>query len=291
LRSGSRSIVAAAFQVGTHLRPRLLVHREAMARRRSERGARPLRDLECVLGHPAAPFEIRERRIEIRHAVDRDRPLSVEVIGEEDEWTLLVETEGCHTSPVRLDREDDERAQTLERLHVRGDVLARRVEEVEALERRIALVRHGLQARRVPPSSTVAHASIAHVPIPKAVARFNRSVTNPIARLVAGWVPPFVLVEHVGRMSGRTYRTPVWAFARDRRLVVALTYGSATDWARNVLASGGATVARLGRRQRYADARIVHGADGMDLMPGVVRPALRAFGVDEFLVLRPMGPS
>jgi deazaflavin-dependent oxidoreductase (nitroreductase family) len=130
---------------------------------------------------------------------------------------------------------------------------------------------------------------IARVPIPERVARFNRRVTNPIARLVAGWLPPFALVEHVGRTSGRTYRTPVWAFSRDRGLVVALTYGAATDWVRNVLASGGTTVERLGVSRRYADSRILLGADGMDLMPRVVRPALRAFGVDAFLVLRRIG--
>jgi deazaflavin-dependent oxidoreductase (nitroreductase family) len=98
-----------------------------------------------------------------------------------------------------------------------------------------------------------------------------------------------VLVEHVGRTSERTYRTPVWAFTRDRTLVVALTYGSATDWVRNVLAADGATVTRLGRRRRYADPRILHGGDGMGSMPRVIRPMLRASGVDDFLVLRPTG--
>jgi deazaflavin-dependent oxidoreductase (nitroreductase family) len=129
--------------------------------------------------------------------------------------------------------------------------------------------------------------SIARVPISKTVARFNRHVTNPIVRLAAGWVPPFALVEHVGRTSGKRYRTPVLAFGRAGRLVIALTYGPATDWVRNVLAHGGANVGRFGRTRRYGVARIEHGAGGMDLMPWAVRPVLRVLGVAEFLVLRP----
>ena len=41
------------------------------------------------------------------------------------------------------------------------------------------------------------------------LARFNKVVTNPIQRRYAGRIPPFAIVEHVGRKSGRQYRTPV----------------------------------------------------------------------------------
>jgi hypothetical protein len=36
-----------------------------------------------------------------------------------------------------------------------------------------------------------------------AVARFNRYVTNPIAGLVASWLPPFAVVVHRRRVSER----------------------------------------------------------------------------------------
>ena len=82
--------------------------------------------------------------------------------------------------------------------------------------------------------------------LPKAVRRFNRAVTNRVLGLVAPWLPPFAVVVHRGRNSGREYRTPIWAFHREGRFVVALTYGSDTDWVRNVLAAGGCSLILLG---------------------------------------------
>jgi hypothetical protein len=68
------------------------------------------------------------------------------------------------------------------------------------------------------------------VPIPNFVARFNQYVTNRLAGPVAGWLPPFALVLHRGRVSGRTHRTPVWAFRTRDGYVIALTYGAGSEW-------------------------------------------------------------
>ena len=54
--------------------------------------------------------------------------------------------------------------------------------------------------------------------LPQRLARFNRHVTNPIQRMWAGWAPSFAIIEHLGRRSGKRYRTPVNVFtARMRR--------------------------------------------------------------------------
>jgi hypothetical protein len=45
--------------------------------------------------------------------------------------------------------------------------------------------------------------------LPHRLARFNRRVTNPVHRLWAGWAPTYAIIEHVGRRSGKPYRTPV----------------------------------------------------------------------------------
>jgi deazaflavin-dependent oxidoreductase (nitroreductase family) len=126
------------------------------------------------------------------------------------------------------------------------------------------------------------------VPIPKALARFNRAVTNPVARLVAGWLPPFAIVTHRGRASGTLYRTPVLAFRTRGGLAVALTYGADTDWVDNVMTAGDAVIDRLGGRRRYTAPRIVRGEAGMRMMPWLVRAPLRLFGVTEFLRLMPV---
>lgn len=122
------------------------------------------------------------------------------------------------------------------------------------------------------------------MPIPKVVARFNRH-TNPVARPVAGWLPPFAVVVHRGRTSGHLYQTPVWAFRTEGGFVIALTYGADADWVRNVLAGGGGELLRLGRRTNVTNPHLVTGAQGEGLVPIVLRMPLRLMKVSEFLRL------
>jgi deazaflavin-dependent oxidoreductase (nitroreductase family) len=72
----------------------------------------------------------------------------------------------------------------------------------------------------------------------RGVARFNRLVTNRIQGLYAWLVPPWAVILHRGRRSGRQYRTPLFAFRRDRTLVIALLYGEESDWLRNLRKGG-----------------------------------------------------
>jgi deazaflavin-dependent oxidoreductase (nitroreductase family) len=142
--------------------------------------------------------------------------------------------------------------------------------------------------RGVEVPSSVPSAYHGWVPIPRLVARFNRHVTNPLARLVAGWLPPFGIVGHQGRLSGRPYETPVAAFRTGHEYVVALTYGSGAEWVRNVLKSGRCTLRTRGRCLALGDPTVVRGPAGMKLVPRLVRPPLRALGVTEFLRLSSM---
>lgn len=125
------------------------------------------------------------------------------------------------------------------------------------------------------------------MPLPQRLARFNRRVTNPIARTVAGRVPPFAIVEHRGRRSGTTYRTPVMAFRDGDSYVVALTYGPETDWVRNVLHQGGATLVRGGTSATVADPRIVPASEALPLLPPLIRRAVQVIGVSHYLCLSP----
>jgi deazaflavin-dependent oxidoreductase (nitroreductase family) len=68
---------------------------------------------------------------------------------------------------------------------------------------------------------------------------FNRHVTNRITRPLARWLPGFGVVEHIGRRSGRRYRTPVNVFRPGASYVIALTYGVESEWVQNVLAAEG----------------------------------------------------
>jgi deazaflavin-dependent oxidoreductase (nitroreductase family) len=125
------------------------------------------------------------------------------------------------------------------------------------------------------------------MPLPDRLARINRRVTNPLARSLAGRLPPFAVVVHRGRTSGRVYRTPVMAFPAGDGLVIALTYGPDRDWVKNVLAEGGCALVRGGREIRLDSPEVVDERVGLPLMPAPVRPAMRLLGVSAFLRLRP----
>lgn len=128
------------------------------------------------------------------------------------------------------------------------------------------------------------------MPLPMTLARFNRRVTNRVARRFAGRIPPLANLEHRGRTSGRAYRTPVVLF-RDGEdgLVIALTYGPGTDWVRNVLAAGGCTIESGGRRVALTEPRLLHGDRGLASLPHPVRFALRLLHVEDYLLLRRVG--
>ncbi len=118
---------------------------------------------------------------------------------------------------------------------------------------------------------------------PRALARFNRLVTNRVADTVAWSLPPFAVVLHRGRATGRRHRTPVWAYPAEDGFVIALTYGPGADWVRNILAAGGCTLVRSRAVFHLTDPRVLGEDEGLDLVPAYLRPPLRLFHIREFL--------
>jgi deazaflavin-dependent oxidoreductase (nitroreductase family) len=118
------------------------------------------------------------------------------------------------------------------------------------------------------------------------MARFNRRVTNRLARHIAWWAPGFAIVTHVGRRSGHVYRTPVNVFRDGGRFVFALTYGRESDWVSNVLA---AERCQLETRRRTIELRNPHlfVDPRRQAVPRPVRLILGAAHVDEFLAMTP----
>jgi len=122
--------------------------------------------------------------------------------------------------------------------------------------------------------------------IPRAVARINRDVTNHVSRPLARHLPGFAVVTHVGRRSGRTYRTPVNMFRDGERYVFALTYGADSQWVKNVMAAGSCEVRTQGSTVRLCEPRIFTDPDRR-LVPAPVRLVLRILDVSDFLSMRP----
>lgn len=123
-------------------------------------------------------------------------------------------------------------------------------------------------------------------PVLNAVRRMNRSLTNPRVMRTAGTAGTQTsVIEHVGRRSGSTYGTPVDIIETTTRLLIALPYGTRTDWLRNVLDAGSATVVTRGERVRVDRPAIVATADVAALIPPRTLRTLRLFGVGECLSL------
>jgi deazaflavin-dependent oxidoreductase (nitroreductase family) len=116
------------------------------------------------------------------------------------------------------------------------------------------------------------------------MAHFKRLVTNHSTLRFAGSVPTFGIVMHTGRRSRRQYRTPVNAFPTTDGFLIALTYGTDSQWMRNVLAPGGARVVTRRREYRLAHLELVHDArrQGVTLP---MRLMFRLVGVADFLSL------
>lgn len=117
------------------------------------------------------------------------------------------------------------------------------------------------------------------MPLPRALARFNVHVTNRIQGTWAWRLPPWIVVLHRGRTSGRTYRTPVLGYVGDDTVVLPVMYGLQSDWVRNVLAAGGGAVTRSGTTRAISAPRVVARSD-YGALPArarlIARPAAHA---------------
>jgi deazaflavin-dependent oxidoreductase (nitroreductase family) len=119
-----------------------------------------------------------------------------------------------------------------------------------------------------------------------AVRRVARAM-NRLALRSAGSASAYAsVVRHVGRRSGREYETPVRAVAGSGRFVIALPYGSKTDWVKNVLAQGEATIIHRGSAYRVGQPHVVPLTEDQELFSARDQRAHRLFGVTECLELR-----
>lgn len=108
--------------------------------------------------------------------------------------------------------------------------------------------------------------------VPRAVAQFNKRYNNPFQRKFAWLIPPYALVEHTGRKSGKSFYAPVVGLVGRRgggseagvsgkgggkRLIVLLAYGKDSDWVRNLVAAGGGGMRRIGRSYSLSNPMVV----------------------------------
>jgi deazaflavin-dependent oxidoreductase (nitroreductase family) len=119
------------------------------------------------------------------------------------------------------------------------------------------------------------------------VRSFNKRVGNPQQMKTAGQPGAWTsVVRHVGRVSGAAYETPVEAHPTDDGFVISLPYGPTTDWVKNVLAAGGATLVRNGITLAVDQPEVVSTSSMAQHLPKREQRMLRIFDVRDCLHVR-----
>jgi hypothetical protein len=119
------------------------------------------------------------------------------------------------------------------------------------------------------------------------VRRVNRAVVNPMQMRSAGQPGAYAsIIRHRGRTSGRVHETPVGAEATDDGFVIALPYGTTTDWLKNLLASGTATLVTEGGTYEVDQPEVRPLASELAWFPPADQRNLRRFRVQQCVRVR-----
>ena len=122
--------------------------------------------------------------------------------------------------------------------------------------------------------------------IQNALREFTR-VMRPLALRSAGKQGSGTsVVRHVGRRSGRTYETPVIAVQHDDRFLIALPDGERTDWLKNVLDKGSATIVTNGHAYEVDRPEVIPMAEATGYFRPREQRMHRRFRVEAALQVR-----
>src|SRR3982075_2655629 len=121
------------------------------------------------------------------------------------------------------------------------------------------------------------------------VAGFNLVGETGSASRFAARLPGFGILTHVGRKSGKLYRTPVNVFRATEGFLIALTYGRESEWVRNVLAAGGCELETRHVLYQLSAPTVVHDP-ARRRFPLFVRIVLRLIGANDFMQLSTSPP-
>jgi len=119
-----------------------------------------------------------------------------------------------------------------------------------------------------------------------AVRSMNRRVMNPAQMQSAGQPGSYAsVIRHQGRNSGVQYETPIVALEDGTDFVIALPYGTKTDWLANVLAAGHATIIHQGESVPVESPQVRDIADYEHLFRRADQRMHGLFGVEQCVVL------
>jgi hypothetical protein len=111
---------------------------------------------------------------------------------------------------------------------------------------------------------------------------------NPLTSKFAG--TPFgdlyfnlSVLKHIGRSSGREYRTFLSAYPLGDGFVLTLAYGPNVDWCRNILATGTCTLTWRGQEYALEKPEILPISEAWEAYPLFTRLIIRAGGTKQCL--------
>jgi deazaflavin-dependent oxidoreductase (nitroreductase family) len=94
------------------------------------------------------------------------------------------------------------------------------------------------------------------------------------------------VVRHAGRRSGRIYETPVVAARHGDCFLIALPYGSRTDWLQNVLSKGSAVIVANGQAHEVDQPELIPMAEATAYFRRSEQRMQRQFRVESALRVR-----
>ena len=101
------------------------------------------------------------------------------------------------------------------------------------------------------------------------IVALSRSVVNPRQLRRAGRPGAYAsIIRHLGRRTGRAYETPVGVVPDGDAFLIVLPYGLRTQWLRNVLAAGEATLVTEGSTYRVDRPEVVPTCEVADRLAG-----------------------
>jgi deazaflavin-dependent oxidoreductase (nitroreductase family) len=109
---------------------------------------------------------------------------------------------------------------------------------------------------------------------------------DPVLLPVATRLPAFGVLTHVGRKTGRVYRTPINLFRRGDDYLFFLTYGADVQWVKNVMAAGSCSVETGGRVVELVEPELITDPELRPAPPLARFVERRIAGVTQYLRMR-----
>jgi len=117
------------------------------------------------------------------------------------------------------------------------------------------------------------------MPMPKWWGHINKRVFNP-GQIKKGVSP---VLTHVGRASGRIFQTPLDAHPVDGGYIFILVYGSGSDWVKNIIAAGTASLRVKGEEIALKSPRVITEEAAWELLPPTTKRPPKFLRISEYL--------